>query len=165
MKTEITQSELKELLHYNPETGVFTWRVSYRRARKGGVAGAGDGSGYVRIKINRTPYKAHRLAWFYMTGAWPERDMDHRNRVRSDNRWANLRQATRGENNWNTPIRADNKSGVKGVCWDTRSCRWRTSLWISGKQQCLGLFNTLEEAARVVCAAREKHHGAFANHG
>lgn len=165
MKTKITQAELKEMLRYDPETGAFTWRVSYRRAREGAVAGAMDGSGYVRIKINGTPYKAHRLAWFYMTGVWPEGDMDHRNRIRSDNRWNNLRQATRGENNWNTPIRADNKSGIKGVCWDPRSRRWRTSLWIGGKQRCLGLFSTLGEASQVVRAAREKHHGPFANHG
>src|SRR5690606_34614864 len=101
----LTQQRLKELLYYDPETGIFTRLVgrSGPRARAGDVAGSDNGKGYIRIYVDGRPYKAHRLAWFYMHGEWPE-EIDHRNGERADNRLSNLRPVTRQQNNLNQSI-------------------------------------------------------------
>ena len=117
---ELNQSRLKELLAYDPDTGVFTRLVkSNRNVRIGAVAGTCDSKGYGQISVDGKLYRAHRLAWLWMTGAWPVAQLDHRNGVRHDNRWENLREATNGENNQNAAIRSNNTSGFMGVCWDS----------------------------------------------
>ncbi|MCK9994454.1 MAG: hypothetical protein Dbin4_02974, partial [Alphaproteobacteria bacterium] len=99
---ELTQSRLKELLHYDPDTGVFTRRVqTSSNARVGDVAGCLHPEGYRHIQIDGKRYAAHRLAWLYMTGEWPTNQLDHLNGVRDDNRWGNLREATHGQNQQN----------------------------------------------------------------
>ena len=110
----ITQAELKDVLAYCPETGVLT-RYNSKHA------GTKDKDGYIIVSIDSVRYKAHRLIWFYMTGKWPD-TIDHINRVKDDNRWANLRNVSHQENHKNRPIQANNKSGVAGVCWIKKSC-------------------------------------------
>lgn len=98
----LTLAQLQARLHYDPTTGLFTWRVKQGKRGKGQLAGAlNRTNGYVYIGLMHGEYLAHRLAWFYMTGRWPVADVDHINRHRDDNRWANLRGASRSENNKN----------------------------------------------------------------
>src|ERR1700719_1662744 len=107
----IDDDRLRELLSYDPETGVFRWLVRKRQNVKAGdVAGSFDGCGYCKISIDRRAYKAHRLAWLYMTGEWPPAEIDHINMNRADNRFANLRLATRHQNMANQRLYANNKA-------------------------------------------------------
>jgi hypothetical protein len=113
----ITQKQLKELLSYDSNTGVFTWiKKTSNRAPVGNVAGYLNHDGYVYIKINNKIYSAHRLAWLFTNKAYPENMIDHINGNRSDNRICNLREATRVENAYNQKKQKNNTSGVKGVC-------------------------------------------------
>lgn len=162
----ITQDELQSLLHYEPETGVFSWKVSpNRRIKVGSVAGTPQNRGYVNIKISGKLYLAHRLAFLYMTGEFPPDDVDHANGIKNDNYWSNLRQATRSENNHNLRLSSANTSGVKGVTWNKPAGKWRAVICIQGKNRHLGYFTTIEAAETVVRSARIELHGAFANHG
>lgn len=160
-KGTLTQAHLKELLYYDPETGVFTWRAPRGRAAVGSRAGT-RGNGYVRVRIEGVFYAAHRLAFLYVTGAFPPDCVDHVNRDRSDNRWANLRQATRRENAGNKGIQRNNTSGHRGVSWFERSGKWRARGVSSGRQIHLGLFDSIEEAATVAQAWREESFGEYA---
>jgi hypothetical protein len=121
-RDDLTAAYVREILDYNPETGVFTWQKlpKFRSDRTGKVAGCPDDRGYIRIRINNHYYRAHRLAWLIMTGESPGAlDVDHRNRNKSDNRWQNLRLATRAQNNANAPYKpGSNKHGFKGVCFN-----------------------------------------------
>lgn len=158
-------SELKRLLAYDPETGAFTRLVRVNRKHDvGSVAGSLTYQGYIRIFINRSHYLAHRLAFFFMTGAFPQIDIDHINGVRSDNRWANLRVVTHSDNAKNMRLPADNKSGVIGVRWQSRLNKWSARIGIDGKEKYLGAFATLEEAASARKHA-EALHGFHPNHG
>ncbi|EPZ0883773.1 hypothetical protein BL124_00003225 [Klebsiella pneumoniae] len=159
----ISQSELKKLIHYNPETGIFTWIVNGLNRRKGrGAGNVCPFHGYVRIGINRKLYKAQHLAYLYMTGEYAE-NVDHRNGIRHDNRWRNIRKCTIQQNNMNMPIRSDNKSGAPGVNWYEGRKKWRVTLRIDGKFISLGYYSDFELAALVSEEARDKFFGDFAS--
>src|SRR5690349_20811660 len=117
----LTPDKVRQVLSYDAITGQFTWRVSKGlRVRAGGNAGfvaQGANTGYVIIGIDGRQYRAHRLAWFYVTGEWPPDEIDHINGNRADNRWANLRPATVAENQRNRAKSKRNTSGYKGVYW------------------------------------------------
>ena len=114
----ITIEQLKEVLEYNHDTGVFNWiKRNGPRAKVGDVAGC-KSDGYIVIKINRKRHPAHRLAYLYMTGNFPENLIDHINHIRDDNRWANLRDATNSQNGSNRVKGKNNTSGYKGVRWN-----------------------------------------------
>ena len=160
----ITQNELKELMEYDPETGVFTWKVSPNWAIKAGsVAGNTTHKGYRRITINGKEYRCARLAYFYMTGQWPKNEMDHINREPADDRWENLREFTSTQNNRNRGSFKNNTSGHKGVCWMKQNNKWRAQIWVDNKFKNLGLFNTIEEAVAVRKEAELEHFGEFAH--
>ena len=149
-----TQQDVQAVLHYNPETGVFTNRIDRNpRAPKGSVAGYINTIGYTIIQIGGRKLHAHRLAWLYMTGKWPAREIDHINRVRSDNRFANLRQATSTQNKHNTTDRVTNTSGHRGVTWHKHRQKWQAQISVAGVHRYLGLFDTVEEAVRAREAA------------
>ena len=120
---------LKELVDYDSETGIFTWkpRKWAYGAKAGTEAGWRDWKGYVIITLDRVNYRAHRLAWLYMTGEWPSQDVDHKDRNKANNRWINLREATRSQNMGNQSLRDCNTSGVKGVSWDKKTGKWVAS--------------------------------------
>lgn len=163
-KKTLTHERLRELLHYNSATGDFTRLLSVTNARGGRVGDrprAIDAHGYHQLSVDGKLYKAHRLAWFYMTGAWPTNDIDHINGIRTDNRFSNLREATRQENLRNTSLRSDNSSGVKGVSWDKHRSRWRSYIIVNGKQKALGYFHSKGEAAQARKDAELKEFGEF----
>jgi hypothetical protein len=161
--TMLTIKRLKELLHYDPVTGVFT-RLVPRPGPNGHVgaeAGCDNGQGYIRIYVDSVPYKARRLAWFYMTGEWVD-EVDHRNTVRSDNRWGNLREATRGQNRTNCSAYKNNTSGLKGVSFYRPNGKWKAQIQASGRKTFLGYHDTPEEAHSAYIAMANKLHGEFA---
>ena len=156
----LSQQRLKELLEYNQETGLFTNRVQRNsHAKKGGVAGTKTKYGYISIQIDKKLYLAHRLAWLYVYGEFPEKSLDHINEIKDDNRLVNLRLATRQENGHNISIlRITNKSGFIGVSWNKKPKKWLASIAINGKNKHLGLFNTPEEASEVYLKAKRELH-------
>ncbi|WP_276118384.1 HNH endonuclease [Pararhizobium qamdonense] len=167
MKTpKLTHERLLELLHYDPETGVFTWRVDRWRGRgmgvlaaaAGSVAGSVNGDGYVCIKIDGENHKAHRLARFYVTGEWPRAMVDHRDLDRSNNRYDNLRNATRGQNRANSTSK--NKHGFKGVA-KVRG-RYMAQIRKDKKNINLGYFDSAAEAGAIYDTAAKGVHGEFA---
>ncbi|AVF34854.1 HNH endonuclease [Rahnella sikkimica] len=162
---DLTLIRLHELLHYDPRTGRFTWRV-YRsqRAVAGSFAGRVNGAtGYIEIQVDGRRYLGHRLAWFYMNGEHALNQIDHRNEVKTDNRIANLRLATRGQNKRNVGITKANRSGVKGVY--KRGNKWLAQSQMDGKKYRLGNFDTLEDAAKAYASFCKKAYGDFYHHG
>ena len=155
----LTQDLLKSLLHYDRDTGVFTWT---KTAKAGRVAGTSHNEGYWHVTIRQRQFLAHRLAWLYVYGVWPTNDVDHMNGKRNDNRIANLREATRSENLRNTGKRQSNKSGFKGVSFCRETGRWSAIISVDYKSIRLGRFATPEEAHAAYVAAAERLHGEFA---
>jgi len=147
----ITQSELKELLEYNPDTGLFTWIKSNgnRRLKAGDAAGTKMKVGYVRITIQGKNYLAHRLAYLYMTGNFPKNGIDHINHIKDDNRWSNLRDATNSQNNSNRVKQKNNTSGYKGVRWHKQHKKWRAEIKYMNKCIHIGCYTTPQEAAEA----------------
>ena len=175
---ELTVEYVRECLDYDPDTGVFTWRerpaghFKTARARSawnarfsGGAAGGLDHRGYCYVRIGgKKSFLAHRLAWLHVYGAWPREQIDHINQIKSDNRLANLREASQKQNLWNTGARGNNQAGLKGVSPLGR--RFVAQIRAGRKRKIyLGLFKTPEEAHAAYCAAAERHHGEFANGG
>lgn len=160
---ELTQARLKELLHYNPDEGVFTWRVRRKGTRSDQVAGGKQSCGYVEIRIDGKRHLAHRLAFLYVTGAVPSGPVDHINHNRSDNRWGNLREATVSQNLGNARLSKRNKSGHKGVYWDKRDGRWLAHIGMNGRVKRLGRFTDINDAISAYTAAAQSHFGEFAN--
>ena len=154
----ITQSELKEILHYDPDTGIFTGIEIKRGCRKNGLAGYLKQEGYIQIKIFGKIYPAHRLAWLYTHGSFPINDIDHINGIRNDNRIINLREATHSQNQANKKYR--NNSGYKGVSKNKN--KWQANIKVGKKTLYLGYFDTKEEAHEAYKQASIKHHGEFA---
>lgn len=159
-KTDLTAERLRELLHYDAETGVFRWRVDRSiKTKAGAVAGNPQRSGHLRIGIDRREHQAHRLAWLYVTGKHPDHQIDHINGDPRDNRFANLRDVPVAVNiqNQRKP-RRDNASGFLGVSpWKNR---WQAHICVFGKRQYLGQFETPEAAhSAYLVAKREMHAG------
>lgn len=157
----LTQKRLKELLHYDSDTGMFTWRADRGSAKAGDVAGSVDSHGYIRINIDGRRYLAHRIAWLYTHGSFPPNDLDHVNHSVADNSIKNLRLATRSENQQNSGISSNNTSGFKGVHWDESNGKWRARARIGYKNHHLGYFPTAEQASGAYQAFARQNHGAF----
>lgn len=154
---------VRQLLSYDPATGVFTWRE--RRggsAIAGSIAGGLDTKRYLAISVNGKRYRAHRLAWLYMTGEWPAEQIDHRDGDRANNQWTNLRAATNSQNAHNCGKRAHNSSGVKGVHWHTQSGCWRAEIRHGGAKRHLGSFSDINAAQAAYALAAADLHGDFA---
>ena len=158
---------LREILHYNPKTGLFRWLIAAGCRSAGSVAGCSNGGGYIAISVDGRIYLAHRLAWLYMTGKWPPNQVDHRDVNRSNNVWTNLRLATNAENHANMPTPKHNTSGYKGVTRDARCPKrpWLYAIETDGKRYRRGYFATAEEAFNAREADVLAHHGDFARTG
>lgn len=147
----LTLERLKELFYYNPKTGVFTRKVSVSFGTYAGdIAGTPDKDGYVRICIDYKLYGAHRLAWFYMTGNWPTKQIDHKDRISNNNKFDNLREASNYQNSANK----ESKSKCPGV--SKRGKKWRAKIVADGKEKRLGTFATPELASAAYVAAKRE---------
>jgi len=177
----ITQEELKKLLSYNPETGVFTWRERdrklfqcdrswktwnsrYSEKEAGGEMNNSSGKKYLSISIFKKPYLSHRLAWLYMSGSFPDNEIDHINGDGRDNRFKNLRDVTRSENLKNARLHSNNSSGVVGVCWNKNAKKWMSHIMVDYNSIHLGYFGDWFEAICTRKSAEVKY-GFHPNHG
>lgn len=158
---EISHAELIKILKYCPKTGVFVWRINKTsRARAGQSAGFVRPDGYCTIRIDLVRYRAHRLAWLYMTGKWPKDQIDHADGNPRNNRWSNLRESDQSQNMQNGPIR--NKSGLKGASKCTHQSGWFSRIHVNGRSIFLGNFSSAEDAHAAYVAAAQKYFGKFA---
>ena len=149
-----TVQELRAWFSYNPETGELR--------QLGRLAGYVMRTGYRLLSVKKQRIYAHRLIWCLMTGDWPEREIDHINGCKSDNRWCNLRLATRQENARNQSVRTTSKSGYKGVSFHTRVGRWRAVIETDLGHRHLGYFDTKEQASCMYQQAATTYFGQFA---
>lgn len=163
---ELTAARLREVLNYDSETGVFTRRTRTSNATKvGDVAGSYTRKGYLMVGVDHGSYQAHRLAWLYVFGSWPDGELDHADGNRGNNSIGNLRRASRKENCFNQGKRKHNTSGFKGVSWHHGLGKWRARIAAHGGRLHLGYYDTAEDAGRAYETAATKFHGAFAKAG
>jgi len=174
----LTQADVARLLDYYPATGVLIWRARpeamfnglcparacavWNTRFAGKRAGSPHSAGYIQLGLFGKDYYAHDIIWVLVTGAWPGHDIDHENLNKSDNKWSNLRAATRSQNGANTSLQRNNTSGYKGVHWFSPRNRWRAMITVERKQISLGLFKDPYVAHLVYVAAAQKYFGQFA---
>jgi len=163
MKIKLTHKRLKEILNYDSDTGIFIRKIkTATNTNIGDVAGhINNKDGYVRIKIDKKLYRAHRLAWFYVYGYFPENDIDHIDRDRSNNRIKNLREVSNSCNIRNTGQFKHNTSGVKGISWNKQHNKWQAQIMNNKKAINLGVFDNFNDAVKARWEA-EKLYG-FSN--
>jgi hypothetical protein len=165
----ITQSELKTLIKYEPSTGIFTWIIpTSLRVNKGDEVGYRQsnqcGNIYLQTSIHKIKYYLHRLAWLYMTGELPTKQIDHINGKGTDNCWSNLREVSHHVNSKNQRLRSTNTSGVTGVCWSESRKKWCASITVKGKTIPLGRHEEKDKAIKVRKNA-ERDFNFHPNHG
>jgi len=162
----MTQSRLRELLDYDPTTGIFVRKVkSNKNTIIGSIAGGINiSNGYAYIRVDKKRYRAHRLAWLYMFGVFPKNEIDHINHIKLDNRISNLREATSLDNSRNSSRRKSNTSGTTGVSWYSKTNKWVARIKINGKNIYLGYFKEKKDAIRARKIAENKY-GFHKNHG
>ena len=160
----ISQDELRKLFEYRD--GVLYWKVNkpHSTYKAGDIAGRTVKGGYRQVCVNGLRILNHQVVFKMFYGYTPK-TIDHIDRNVINNRVENLRPATLSQNQYNSKISTRNKSGVKGVCWHASGKKWCVQLSVNGKQKSFGLYNDLELASLVAQEARDKYHGAFANHG
>lgn len=163
---------LRAILSYNPETGIFIWKVRedrllhwnsrYANKQAGSVSTRNGKPTHITIQIDDVAYTAHQLAWYYMIGVWPNSEIDHKNKDPLDNRFTNLRLASPTENGWNKSKYVNNTSGYKGAYWDKKHNVWVAKIRVNKKLIHIGSFKSAEEAHAAYCSAAIKHAGEFA---
>lgn len=158
----LTVERLRELLDYNPETGVFTWKLKRKNVNAGDIAGSIKSNGYRNITIDRREYGAHRLAWLYQNRQFPRQYIDHINREKLDNRISNLREATPEQNMHNRSGDKKSQTGVKGVYPRAKGKSFEAWIMRSGKHHYLGRFKTIIDAQLAYQSAAASLHGEFA---
>lgn len=152
---------LMRALSYDPETGVFRWNEKRKNIVPGEVAGGLDKDGYWLIQVNGKNYRAHRLAWFFVHGEWPASLLDHKNRIKSDNRIDNLRLSSKFQNAFNVSPERNNSSGVMGVSWCAQTGRWKAQINVGKKTLNLGRYKTIELAREARVDAERRYAGEF----
>ena len=146
---------VQELLDYDPATGEFYWRESRGRMRAGAVAGHIRPDGYIQLAVDQKLYKAHRIAWFYVHGYFPEHQIDHIDRDPANNKIENLREVSRTCNMRNCGNRTDNTSGVKGVSWAKRTGNWYAQIRVNNRSFNLGHYDDFDDAVCARLAAEQ----------
>ena len=158
----LTRKRVQELLDYEPATGIFRWKVrrrSYKaKAVPGAVAGARRKDGYMEIRVDGELIHAHRLAFLWMTGVVPK-EVDHKNSIRGDDRWDNLRPATHSQNGVHKDANKNNKLGIKGV--RVNKGKYEARIWKNGRSIQIGRYRSAEEASAAYISASRKQHGEF----
>jgi hypothetical protein len=166
-----TAGEVRRVLDYDPETGVFRWRqradvsAYWNRRFAGQVAGYVNAPGEYRRIVWKgwRPFPASHLAWVIIYGAWPPKELDHQNLDRDDNRITNLRIATRSQNSWNKRAYSNSSSGgIKGVSFNKKARKWEASIRVFGRPFYLGFFDNKDDAAIAYAEAAKSYHGEFA---
>jgi hypothetical protein len=165
---DITAEFVRTILSYDPQTGLFThlYRPDRDRPWNGRYAGKIAGNPfttnrYVVIHINGVLRAAHRLAWLWMTGEWPEELIDHADGVKSNNKWCNLRKATCSQNVANSAVKSNNSSGYKGVHFVKSRGNWCSQIMVNGVRITLGSFPTAELAHKKYCEKAAELNGEF----
>ena len=154
--------ELKDVYAYNPETGIFTWKINKTRARAGASTGCPNRGGYLRTVYEGVTYSVARLAWFLYYNEWPKNDLDHINGNRIDNSLKNLRLATRQQNMANKKYHKNSSSNFKGVYWRKSIKKWVASISLNKERFYLGAFNDEIEAARAYDLKAKELFGEYA---
>lgn len=155
---DLTYKVAKAHFAYDPTTGFITWMAKRsNRALAGSRAGSLAGNGYRQVRYGGRRYLEHRVAWLLVTGAWPTTQIDHIDRDRANNRWANLRSATPSQNMGNTKLSKSNKSGARGVLF--RDGKWMAVARANKKQIYLGRFASKSEAVAAYRAHAQRHFG------
>lgn len=170
MTAELNQDLLRSILDYNPDTGVFTWKVNRPRVRAGDEAGCEvryRNTLYRKIRIWGKNYMVHRLAFLWMTGVWPPEEVDHKDRNTLNNVWANLRHASKSENQRNRSVRVDSSTGVKGVrkqksAHGSKAEYYVATIRAGGERLYLGSFKTARGAGTAYKNAAKAYHKDFA---
>lgn len=160
----LTQARVKELFDYNPLVGDLVRKIGVANHRAGEVAGKAMPKGYIQVRIDTISYLGHRVIFLWMTGEWPKHEIDHIDHNTGNNRWTNLREATRSENMKNQFIKITNTSGRIGVSWNKAHEEWQARIHFEGRNVHLGYFDDFEDA----CIARSKaeiKYGFHPNHG
>lgn len=158
----ISYDRAHEVFRYDPKTGGVFWRVSLGRSKAGEPVGKALGNhGYRQVQVDGCKMLLHRLAFFVFYG-WVPEEVDHENRIKTDNRIMNLRPATTHQNRGNVAVAPKNSSGFKGVCYRARSRSWHAQLWVNGRSRHLGACATPEEASRLYDKAAREYFGEFA---
>lgn len=155
----ITYDLASSLWHYDPETGVVTWKCGLRKGRQ---AGSPSERRYRRIVYAGRQLYEHHIAWLLYYGEWPSERIDHRDTDRANNRIANLRQATNSQNMANAPLRCTNTVGLKGVSFVARKGKYRSYIVVNGRQLHLGYYTEKETAHAAYVTAANDHFGEFA---
>ena len=184
--SDLAQSTLLAILVYDKDSGVFIWKnrppstfidgskhskedicARWNKRFAHEVAGWKDQYGYLNIGIGGKSYLGSRLAWLYVTGCWPERDIDHQNRIPGDNSWKNLREATESQNLANSAKPITNTSGYKGVYWSSQRLKWVSKITVRRKTIYLGSYDYNDKilAVSAYAAAAKKYFGEFAHAG
>lgn len=158
----LTAERARELLVYDPETGALNWRVA-RGCRSGALAGTRTADGYTQIEIDYRLYRAHRVIWLMQTGKWPKHLIDHRNHMRADNRWKNLREATPLQNARNRRPGKSNTSGTIGVSFIASRNKWQAFIGLDNGIVNLGHFEDKTDAISTRRKAEICHYGEFAS--
>lgn len=162
--SSMTRTQLKEILRYDPDTGVFTWATRKAMCVKPGRVAGYTKDGYIYIGIDKKTYLAHRLAWLYVYGVWPKKQIDHIDGIRNNNKMANLRSVSGKINSRNQKTPVSNTSGMMGVCWSRKCKKWQAAIKCEGVSLHLGLYDNFFDA----CCARksaERKYGFHENHG
>ena len=155
----VTQNRLKEMFAYSKDTGEFTRIIPVPSAKVGKIAGCIK-SGYIVIRVDSVLYRAHRLAWLYVHGEWPQGEIDHINGIKSDNRMCNLRDVSIQHNRQNQiRARRNSKSGFLGVHYIPDRNKFRAEICIEGQNKSLGHFATSEMAHEAYLKAKRASHG------
>ena len=171
---EVTPEEVRELIDYDPLTGVMKWKWRYNlrpqastwNGRNAGNQIVGkDGKGYFAVQLYKRKYRAHRVAWAHFYGQWPILDLDHINGDKTDNRIENLREATVAQNGHNVGLTSRNTSGVRGVFWHKGARKWQAGICYLGQEIYLGLYVKLEDAIKRRQEAEAQYYGEYAKKG
>ena len=155
----IDQETVKKIFHYDAESGMLLWRNGNgRNVKPWQQANSLNGSGYYAVKIQNKSYRVHRLIWLYVNGKFPDGDIDHKNRIRNDNRLCNLRDVSRSDNCQNISLPSHNKSGHLGVSWIKSHNCWNVYIKVNKKNKWLGYYKNLDDAVAARKAGEKQYY-------
>lgn len=156
---ELTRARLKEVVHYNENTGEMLWiKPTSARVKIGDKVGNNDGKGYLQTCIDGRRYRVHRLVWLWVYGVFPTYHIDHIDRDRTNNKLSNLRDLPQALNNQNIGVTRANTSGFLGVSWSKEMRKWEARISINNKTRVIGYFDKPENASNAYRLAKQTHH-------